>query len=399
MIAAMPPAERFPHGTKARYAARCRCDECRAAQRRWEAERREKVRRAAAECEPNPGPVRTRMVERGGVRFRIATCPGTDGTPCVTGGTWLKPPWPHPVCRTCVDHARVHNPLVPTVPVRRHLLRLQRQGVGHKSVAAACDVGKTVLSEIIWGAKSQIRRRAAERILAVTVDAAADGGRIPAAATWRLVAELLDAGMTKGEIGRAIGQKTKTLQLGKRVCEARTALLIRRLHARVTAEARERFPRDPIDPRFVRADVVAAVVGRLVAAGLSKREIGRRIGFQMKTPRSTPGTLRKLRALLRQLEVNARVAALRKQDETRSPHAEPVCVECGFSHAAWARQARLARLLPAEAEALYEALPCYYPRGKSGAGERALYRDLRAIGAVNVGGTWTRRDGREEVVA
>ena len=196
---------------------------------------------------------------------------------------------------------------------------------------------------------------------------------------WKLVHELLDAGLTKSEIGRGIGQHHPTLQLGERLVEARTALLVRKLHARVMAQGeRGQFPRDAADARFIRADVVAAVVDRLCALGLSKREIGRRIGFQMNKPRCTPGTLRKIA-------------------ERRIPDVARVCTDCGASHAPEDRQARLARLLPAEAADLHEALPCYYPIGE--VGDRRLYRDLAAIGAVNVRGTWQRREQGAEAAA
>lgn len=396
----LPAAERYAHGTCARYVSGCRCDLCRTASRRRQAERAQRVREAAAEAEPNPGPPLFKPISRRShgrwIVIDARVCPGTDGQPCVAGGAWLKPPWPWPVCRSCVDRAAVWNGLVDAAPVRAHLKRLQRAGVGHKSVAAACDVGKTLLAEILWGGKKTIRKRAADRVLAVTKDAVADGGRVPAGPTWKLVDEIVAAGLSKMKIAKDIGQHGPALQLSRHKVLASTALAVRRLHARVMADGeRGQFPRDETDPRYIRADVLAVVLQELRDVGLSSRAIARHLGYQIVKPRCTPGTLRKLRELLdrvkRQAEVDERAERLRRIEEGQAAPVERVCPDCGASHAPEARRARLTRLLPASAEAIRDALSCFYGAGSHAAGERALYRDLKALAAVDVGGTWALR--------
>src|SRR5579863_5857798 len=59
------------------------------------------------------------------------------------------------------------NDLVPTDQVRRHLEYLQQFGMGHKTVAKHAGMGKTVLAEILWYGKRQMRRRSEARVLAV----------------------------------------------------------------------------------------------------------------------------------------------------------------------------------------------------------------------------------------
>ncbi len=395
----LPPPERYAHGTCARYVSGCRCDDCRGAVLRREADRRQRIREAAAEVKPNSGPPAFKPVRRRShgrwIIVDVPVCPGTGGAPCVVGGAWLKQPWQWPVCRSCVDRAAVWNGVVDAAPVRAHLKRLQRQGVGYQSVAAACDVGKTVLAEILWAGKRTIRKRAAERVLAVTKDAIADGGRIPAGPTWKLVDELLSAGLTKMAIAKEIGQCGPALQLSRHLVLARTALAVRRLHARVMAEAeRGTFPRDPADRRFIDASVVAALLEELRDLGFTRHAVCRRLGFALK-PRCTPATLRKLRAMLaaaqRQADVDERAERLRRIEEGEAAPTTRLCTGCGSSHAPEERRARLARLLPAESSALREALPCLYGGPSHSTGERALYRDLGALGAVDVGGTWALR--------
>ena len=170
----MSPPERFPHGTRARYVSRCRCDECRRANREYAHER------------------------------AIAK---------VYGKT---------------------NELVSAGPVRKHLLKLRRQGVGRRTVAEACDVSCTILSEVIVGTKRQVRRRTAERVLAVTREAIADHAPVSAKLTWYRIGVLLEEGFTKAELARRFGYQRPALQLGKTQVLARTARKVERFYKQMT---------------------------------------------------------------------------------------------------------------------------------------------------------------------
>jgi hypothetical protein len=88
-----------PHGHRLRYLAGCRCFHCRRANSDYERER------AAARA----------------------------------AGDW--------------------NGIVDAAPARRHILALSRRGVGRRMVAAASDVGLSVIADIRTGRKMRIRAR------------------------------------------------------------------------------------------------------------------------------------------------------------------------------------------------------------------------------------------------
>jgi len=175
-IAEVSP-ESFEHGTRARYVAgKCRCDECRRANREYA--------RSRARGEPNG--------------------------------------------------------LVDAGPARAHLLELSAQGVGRRAVAAACDVALTVLQDVRTGRKLRIRAESSRRILAVDAGAMADHALVPARETRKAITELRHAGLTKREIAQRLGSmaSTPSLQLTRRKVTAVNALKVRRLVTEVRAELR-----------------------------------------------------------------------------------------------------------------------------------------------------------------
>ncbi len=162
-------AENKPHGTRLRYKAGCRCLACRAANARYET-----------------------------VRARARA-----------SGNW--------------------NGLVPAEAARKHILRLSKQGVGRRAIAAASDIAEKVIARIRSGAQSNVRRSTEARILAVTNQAPSDGALIRADATWRQIKTLLADGFTKAELARRLGYRFPSLQIGKTRIRARTAARIDRL--------------------------------------------------------------------------------------------------------------------------------------------------------------------------
>lgn len=166
------------HGDRLRYVSGCRCFACRRANSAYEAAR--KVARAA--------------------------------------GEW--------------------NGLVPAEKARAHLADLSAQGVGRRSVRAACDVAESILAEIIAGRKAQIRAATERAILGVTRGAAGDGALVPAKATWRLLDQLIADGYTRGYLGAQLGSKAKvpTLQLKRDFVTVRSAYLVERLFEKLKCE-------------------------------------------------------------------------------------------------------------------------------------------------------------------
>jgi hypothetical protein len=210
----LPGSERYAHGSRARYVTGCRCAECRAANTRAYHALQAKALAAVAELGTTAAPA--------------GPCPGVEGKPCAAGSR-LRCDSKGGVCGTCRVQL-VWNGLVDAKPVRAHLRKLSRRGVGYKSVADAADVGQTTVAEILSGAKRRIRSQAAKRILAVTAEALADHAIVDARATWKLLDDLIERGVSKAEIARRLGMKTPALQLRRSRVLARTAYAVARLH-------------------------------------------------------------------------------------------------------------------------------------------------------------------------
>jgi hypothetical protein len=167
--AGLPPEDRWPHGTRSRYVRGCRCDECRAANRRYSRERALAVSR----------------------------------------GRW--------------DGYR------PREASQKHLEWLRTQGVGLRAVSAATDIPRTTLARIVKGAHPWVRGSTEQKILAVTPDVRGDWTLVDAGPTWERIAWLLEEGFTRGELARLLGSKTPALQLGRKKVRAATAARVERL--------------------------------------------------------------------------------------------------------------------------------------------------------------------------
>lgn len=322
----LPPAERFAHGTCARYVTGCRCRPCRNAIRDRQRERAQKVREARAEVKPNALPPLWMTLRRGRQLATVRACPGTGGRPCVKSGTglgaWVRGTWlknGEPLCTACVDRAAVWNGLVPADRVRRHLLELRAKGVGYKAVAAACDVHPTRLNDIIRGVKKWVRAQKERRILAVDEGARADGSQVPAARSFAILDELHGKGFTWAQLSRELGFKTPTaaatlrhqkacagsLRTGtwhrtsheKDEVLASTALRIEKLYRRFLAgELHAR-------PRWIPSAPTWHKIVLLLHEGFTAVELSRRLGgtpcnrdYRRKTKRIRPETAEKVAA-------------------------------------------------------------------------------------------------------
>lgn len=206
------------HGTRAKYVLGCRCDECRRANTESKRRRLEEARELVAHIPLNPG----------------GRCPGIDGRKCPHRATLKSNSLG--VCSRCVDRAG-WNGLVDAAPVREHLRKLSRQGVGYKSAADAASVARSVLQRVLAGTKTRMRKRAADRVLAVDVQAAADHGMIPAGETRRMLEALEAEYLTKGRLALELGYAHPALQIAtsERVL-AKTEAKVRKLYRRAVGE-------------------------------------------------------------------------------------------------------------------------------------------------------------------
>jgi len=167
----MPPAERYEHGTRARYVCGCRCEPCRIANREYARS-----------------------------RYRA-------------------------------QHVRKEwNGLVSADKARAHLAALSEQGIGRRAVGEACDVNHNSLAAIIRGKKTQIRAETEKRILAVDSSARADGSQVPGRRTWNLIGKLLEMGFSKASLAKRLGYESPAIQIKRKVVLARTAQRVERLY-------------------------------------------------------------------------------------------------------------------------------------------------------------------------
>jgi hypothetical protein len=165
------------HGDRLRYAAGCRCDDCRRANTAYE---------------------RARNVAR-------------------KAGDW--------------------NGIVPAARARQHLIQLSRKGVGRRAVQECTDIADSILSAIKSEKRKQIRARTERLILAVTPDQKSGNVRTSAADTWKLINKLLAKGYTKTQIAHGIGAESHALQVGKKKVTVRNAHKVSKFFAK--CEARE----------------------------------------------------------------------------------------------------------------------------------------------------------------
>ncbi|HEV2071083.1 MAG TPA: hypothetical protein VGR26_14935 [Acidimicrobiales bacterium] len=175
-----------PHGTYVKYVVeRCKCDDCREANRLYELKRRRAMSR------PDE--------------------------------LWL--------------------PYVPAGRARRHVQALSAAGVGHKTVAKVSGVAHGTIAKLIYGdpkrnmgPSRRIRPETERRLLAVTPENAADCARVPAGPTWELLNDLIGRGFTKGWLAQELGNKSPALQIKRTEVYGRTARAVAALHKRLEGQ-------------------------------------------------------------------------------------------------------------------------------------------------------------------
>jgi len=124
------------------------------------------------------------------------------------------------------------NGIVSAENARKHLAFLRDRNIGRRTVCDVSGVADTVLQEINSGRKTQIRARTERAILAVTEAAAADSALVDAAATWRLLDELIADGYTKTELARRLAHG-RALQIRRSRVTVRSAFNVARLYERL----------------------------------------------------------------------------------------------------------------------------------------------------------------------
>jgi len=114
------------------------------------------------------------------------------------------------------EFPRIPPPLVPPTRTRTHIRRLMRQGMGYKQVADVADVPRSVVGAILWGRSDRktkmIRRETETAILAVQLELS-PGACVPTGEAVTIVDELVARGWTRAAIARRITGRPSTASL------------------------------------------------------------------------------------------------------------------------------------------------------------------------------------------
>lgn len=127
---------------------------------------------------------------------------------------------------------RVAPAQVSAVRAREHLRDLSQAGVGYKQVAKTTGIANSTVAKIVTGKTAYIRPETERALMAVTPRAAADAGIVDATYTWEIIERLLAKGWTKAGISAAIGGNGHALQLGKTRVKGSTARAVAELWER-----------------------------------------------------------------------------------------------------------------------------------------------------------------------
>lgn len=213
-------ADRYPHGTRARYhLGKCHCLPCAAANSEYESARRRAIL-GPWRCSKQGRTTRwhVRNVDTGEVDLR------TEVRAIALKRMRLL---------NKRDAEPAENQLVDPKRAIAHMAKLQAAGVGLKTVSKASCVAYSVLCRIMAGDIKRSRRSTIDAILGVTIDAARGRSKIDGAATWALLDDLLARGWTKGWIAQQLGSKTPALQIKRQKVSGETARRVRELHRRL----------------------------------------------------------------------------------------------------------------------------------------------------------------------
>jgi ferredoxin-fold anticodon binding domain-containing protein len=210
------PVER-KHGTRAKYVGdKCRCDECRGANRAYYHSRQRLVRAAAAAI---PKGTQRKTVTKHvpwlgkAIKFRKTVCKGVRGTPC-PHERYLKRNSIGGVCSDCRDKL-LKRVMLSASPARKHLAYLSERGVGLHAVNKTCKVAYSTLQDIKNRKVTKVSPRVLVRIMNVTTEDMAPSALVPAEKAWELVRLLKELGVPKATISEKLGNNGKALQIGR----------------------------------------------------------------------------------------------------------------------------------------------------------------------------------------
>lgn len=176
---------------------------------------------------------------------------------------------------------RVAPTLVGADTVRRHIRDLRAAGVGTRAIAHRSGVPRTVLQKIESGRTRRVRKETQDRLLAVMPADRAPGARVPAGPVQANVETLLDRGWTKAAISAAIGQGGRALQLGAQWVTAANASAVAALLDQPIPPRRGLRPVTEVDDRVDDEPTLPDDLPAPPAVDLTKQEWRRRAACRM----------------------------------------------------------------------------------------------------------------------
>lgn len=199
-----------PHGTYTRYKrGGCRCDDCRAAARRYEKRRLVKKARGLT--------------------------PYVDASPAREHLEWLNSP--------------------AAIRIASHHARTCLDAWWFTSAARQLGLTKPQLERIADGDIRRVRAKTARAILSLTTDTAWSGTTVPAGPVLAMVDQLVAAGWTKGSIGQEMRRRSGEEPGRPGLQIARGGGRVRKVHADAIAQLLAEGAEPPARPRRDRCPV------------------------------------------------------------------------------------------------------------------------------------------------
>lgn len=234
----MPPSKKpLIHGTRSCYVrAKCRCEECRAANRAYYHDRQKKIVGLASlipKEEKRVAQVWTPPGKKPKKRYYRMRCRGVGGQPCPKN-SHLRKDSKGGICGYCREKL-LKRVLIPTDEARAHLLALSAKGVGLRAVAEGSGVAYSCLQDIKNRGQKLATPDVVMRIMKVDENMLLDHHTVDGTETWKRIKEMQKTGMSKAEIARRLGYKNGAIQFKKRVL-AKTELAVKKLHKLVMEE-------------------------------------------------------------------------------------------------------------------------------------------------------------------
>lgn len=155
---------------------------------------------------------------------------------CSTAHRDYNREWERRKRRVAYGIEQAYVPYVDCTEARQHLIWLQQQGIGKRTVSEVSGIAQSTIDKIRTGKRHRAKPDTITRILAVGTHRTQAGASIDAAPTWRYINDLLELGFTKTRIAHELGRTTPALQINRQRVRKSTADKIRNVWFKLCQE-------------------------------------------------------------------------------------------------------------------------------------------------------------------